>query len=412
MTANQITRAPSEEDAPGHHSGGGHNVAAEGRGLGGKDIFSAAVQMTRMPMCVADPRKPDMPLVFVNEAFQRMTGYAEDELLGRNCRFLQGPDTDPAAVRQIREAVQAREDVAVEMVNYRRDGTPFWNALCISPVFDGEGQLIYFFASQIDVTQRKQVKVLLQQQRVEALGSMASGVAHEFNNLMTVVIGSAQQALKRATDGRQREQLERVEWAAQHAGRLTQQMLSFARRQFHDTRLVDLNQLVAGMDRLLAQLAGSAVDVHLDLMPEPAPVRLDSNQMELALVNLARNAVDAMPEGGRLTVGTNVLDLAGTGLWIAVTVVDTGEGMTPEVARKAAEPFFTTKEPGKGTGLGLSMVAGFAEQSGGRIQIESAPGQGTRITLMLPRGEADTVGKEAAKPGDEAGPRQRSVEPA
>ena len=247
---------------------------------------------------------------------------------------------------------------------------------------------------------------------MESMGALASGVAHEFNNLMTVVVGSVQQALKRAADGRQREHLERVEWAAQHAGRLTQQMLSFARRQFHDARLVDLNQLVAGMDRLLAQLAGSAVDVRLDLAPEPAPVRLDSNQMELALVNLVRNAVDAMPEGGRLAVGTSALDLAGTGRWVAVTVADTGEGMTPEVARKATEPFFTTKEPGKGTGLGLSMVAGFAEQSGGRIEIESAPGQGTRITLMLPRGEADAVGTGAAKPDDEAGPRQCGIEPA
>ena len=408
MPADQIDHALSTKIALGQHGGDGRNAASEGRGLGGRDLFLAALQTTRMPMCLADPRQPDMPLVFVNEAFQRMTGYAAADVLGRNCRFLQGSDTDPAAVQQVRDAVAAREDVAVEMINYRRDGTPFWNALYISPVFDADGELIHFFASQLDVTRRKQAEAVLQQsQHMEALGSMASGVAHEFNNLMTVVMGSAQLALKRATDERQREHLERVQWAAQHAGRLTHQMLSFARRQFHDARLVDLNQLVAGMDRLLAQIAGSTVDVRFDLTPEPAPVRLDSNQLELALVNLARNAVDAMPGGGRLLVGTSVLDLDGTGPWVAVTVADTGEGMTPEVARKATEPFFSTKERGKGTGLGLSMVAGFAEQSGGRIQIESAPGQGTRITLVLPRGESrgevDAVGVGAAKPDDGTG---------
>ena len=141
--------------------------------------------------------------------------------------------------------------------------------------------------------------------------------------------------------------------------------------------------------------------------PGPAPVWLDASQLELALINLARNAVDAMPEGGQLTVRTSAIDLNETGQWIAVTVADTGEGMTPEVVRKAAEPFFTTKERGKGTGLGLSMVAGFAEQSGGRMQIESAPGQGTRITLVLPRGETDTI-----KPNDEADRAKHGLEPA
>ncbi len=384
-------RMPDDPEAGGHHTSQGRNIASEGRGLGGKDIFFAAVQMTRMPMCLADPNQPDMPLVFVNEAFQRMTGYEAAELLGRNCRFLQGPQTDPAAMQRLREAIAAREDAAVEMINYKRDGSPFWNALYISPVFDAEGRLIYFFGSQLDVTRRKAAEELMQRsQRMEALGSMASSVAHEFNNLMTVVVGSAQQAQERAVDERQARQLERVERSARQAGRLTQQMLSFARRQFHDAQAGDLNLLVTAMDSLLAQVAGSAVEVCLDLAPEPCPVRLDAGQLELALINLARNAVDAMPDGGRLTVRTRALNEAGddAGQSVTLTVADTGEGMAPEVARKASEPFFTTKERGKGTGLGLSMVTGFAEQSGGRLRIDTAPGQGTRITLTLPRDTA------------------------
>jgi PAS domain S-box-containing protein len=374
-------------DVRGHHTGQGRNVAPDGRGLHGKDIFFAAVQMTRMPMCMADPNQADMPIVFANEAFQRMTGYRADEVIGRNCRFLQGPDTDPACIAQVRRAIAAREDVAVEMVNYRRDGTPFWNALYLSPVFDGEGRLIYFFASQVDVTRRKEAEAVMQKsQRMEALGSMASGVAHEFNNLMTVVVGSTQAVLDRVTEARPRQQLARIEWAARQAGRLTQQMLSFARRQFHDAQPADLNALVRETDSLLAQVVGAHVTLRFDLAPGPVPVVLDTGQMELALINLARNAADAMPEGGTLTIGTSRLeDAAEPGSWAALTVADTGSGMEPEVMRKAVEPFFTTKDRGKGTGLGLSMVSGFVEQSGGRLELDSAAGQGTRVTILLPR---------------------------
>ena len=378
-------QVPPYLDAVGHHSGAGRNVAAEGGGLGGKDIFFAAVQMTRMPMCLADPTVPDLPLVFVNEAFQRMTGYQEHEILGRNCRFLQGPQTDPAAIAQIRQAIATEEDLAVELLNYKRDGTPFWNALYLSPVFDGQGKLIYFFASQLDVTRRREAEAVLQQsQRMEALGSMASGVAHEFNNLMTIVVGSSQQALARAVDPRQRSQLDRIEDAARHAGRLTQQMLSFARRQFHDPQPADINVLLSGMDELVRHVAGGEVEVTMNLSPVPLPVRVDAGQLELALVNLVRNASDAMPQGGKLTLSTAALEVYGEAPRMTMTIADTGEGMTADVLRQATDPFFTTKGSGKGTGLGLSMVAGFVEQSGGTMQIDSTPGAGARITLLLP----------------------------
>ena len=376
----QASPARPPADIGGH---AGRSVAAGG-GLDDKNTFLAAVQMSRMPMCLADPNQPDMPLVFVNEAFLRQTGYAEAEVVGRNCRFLQGPSTDPAAVGRLRDAIAAREDAAVEIINHKRDGTPFWNALYISPVFDEAGALIYFFASQLDVTRRREAEAVAQQShRMEALGSMASSIAHEFNNLMTVVLGSAQQAAERATDPKQRSQLDRVESAARQAGRLTQQMLSFARRQFHDAQDTDLNALVSDMDGLLRQVAGPNVAVALDLAPAPVVAVLDSGQMQLALINLARNAVDAMPGGGTLTISTQTLP---DGAGVALAVTDTGAGMTPDVLRRATEPFFTTKQPGKGTGLGLSMVSGFAQQSGGRVEIE-APGQGVRVTIKLPRHE-------------------------
>ena len=255
----------------------------------------------------------------------------------------------------------------------------------ISPVFGTEGELLYFFASQLDVTRRHEAEAVLQQaQRLETLGSMASGVAHEFNNLMTVVLGSLSQ-LERdmADDSRGRQRLERAKWAAGQAGRLTQQMLSFARRQFHDNQELDLNALVADFDGILGQMAGANVKLQLDLAPDPLWVDLDSGQMEMALLNLVRNASDAMPDGGALTIHTRRREADGA-MMADLAVQDHGAGMTPEVIKRATEPFFTTKEKGAGTGLGLSMVSGFTGQSGGRMGIESAVGQGTTITLSFP----------------------------
>jgi len=338
-----------------------------------------------MPMCLSDPNQPDSPLVFVNRAFEDLTGYTQEEVLGRNCRFLQGPDTDPASVDEIRRAIAARVDVSVELYNHRKDGSGFWNALYLSPVFDGAGNLLHFFASQLDVTRRREAEALAQQgQRMDALGSVAAGVAHEFSNMMTIVRGGLEQARANPSTERQAQQLARAEWGAKQAERLTRQMLGFSRRQSHDSRLADLGELVRNMDSLMRQVAGIAITLTVDAPPEPLPLLVDAGQFELALFNLVRNAADAMPGGGTLTISTRHLDTGGAGRFAVLQVADTGDGMTPEVLRRAVEPFFTMKGPGKGTGLGLSMVRDFAEQAGGRVEIDSTVGQGTRIRIVLP----------------------------
>ena len=154
-------------------------------------IFFAAVEMTRMPMIFADPRQNDVPIVFANNAFLDLTGYEEGEVLGRNCRFLQGAGTDPEHVDQLRQAIRKREAVAVEILNYRRDGTPFWNAVFMGPVHNPEGEVIYFFASQLDVTQRRESEQQFRQaQKMEAIGQLTAGLAHDFNNLLHVINGS------------------------------------------------------------------------------------------------------------------------------------------------------------------------------------------------------------------------------
>jgi PAS domain S-box-containing protein len=275
---------PRFEDQ-GHHSGDGRNVIPTGGDHIGRDIYFAAVQMSRMPMCLTDPHQPDNPIVFCNQAFERLTGYARDEIVGRNCRFLQGEATDPAAVAEVSRSLGAGEDVHLELLNYRRDGTPFWNALFISPVFDTSGRLIYHFASQLDVTRRREAEAVLQQsQRMETLGSMASSLAHEFNNLMTIVLANLERLGEEATTERGRKGVERATWGAQRAARLTDQMLSFARRQFHDNRVLDVRATLANFDGILDQMAGSRARVRLALCEEPLFASLDASQLEMALL--------------------------------------------------------------------------------------------------------------------------------
>ena len=154
-------------------------------------VFFAALQMTRMPMILTDPRQDDNPIVFSNKAFLDLTGYEEAEVVGRNCRFLQGADTDRETVRELREAVAAEEAISIEILNYRRDGSAFWNAVFVAPVYDADGQLIYFFASQLDVTRRRSSEQAFRQaQKMEAIGQLTAGLAHDFNNLLQVVAGN------------------------------------------------------------------------------------------------------------------------------------------------------------------------------------------------------------------------------
>ncbi|MGI4797746.1 MAG: PAS domain-containing protein [Janthinobacterium lividum] len=374
-------------DEPGHHITEGRNVIATHGGQSGTDIFFAAVQMSRMPMCLSDPHRPDSPIIFCNQAFENLTGYSQDEILGRNCRFLQGDATDAATVAEVRKVLEQGGDVHTELLNYRKDGSQFWNALFISPVTDTNGRLVYHFASQLDVTRKREAEAVLQQaQRMETLGSMASSLAHEFNNLMTIVLANLDRLSTEQDLARRATQVQRATWGASRAAKLTDQMLSFARRQFHDNEMIDVNETLTGFDTILDQIAGSSAQVRLDLASEPLPASLDASQLEMALLNLVRNASDAVPAGSEIVIKTRQRPALGldAGAAVEIAVIDTGTGMTPDVARRATEPFFTTKALGKGTGLGLSMVKGFIEQSNGTLELETSPNLGTTIRLVFP----------------------------
>ncbi|MBK4735628.1 histidine kinase famiy protein [Noviherbaspirillum pedocola] len=372
------------------------------------NLYFAAIEMTRMPMVMTDANAPDNPIVFVNRAFLDLTGYEEDQVLNRNCRFLQGPDTDPDAVAEMRAAIAEMRAVSVDILNYKADGTPFWNAVFMGPVFDRDGNPLYWFSSQVDITQRRASEGAFRQaQKMEAVGQLAAGMAHDFNNLLQVMSGNLEMAAGMAQDHPQLLRLiGNAQKAAKKGSRLTQQLLSFARKQRLDPHRINLNTLLVQFSEMLVRTLGSRVEVRLDLMPGLPHCLLDATHMEMALLNVLINARDAMPEGGTITVGTCIISdaqrLAAHGLppgsYVALYVVDQGAGMPAEVLRRATEPFFTTKAPG--TGLGLAMVHGFAQQSHGRLEIDSQPGRGTTVRMLFPpAGEADWPTQRMQAPG-------------
>ncbi len=398
---NPIKRAPLHCPADdGNVAGIGNDPAKVVVGEDANDIFFAAVEMTRMPMIVSDPRQPDNPIIFVNNAFINMTGYSRAEVMGRNCRFLQGPETDRAVVAQVRQAVAERREIATELLNYRKNGSSFWNALFISPVYDQHGQLKYFFSSQLDISRRRDAEQALGQARkMEALGQLTGGIAHDFNNLLQVITGYLdiiQLALRSEVPDLDRvaRSTDSIRKASGKAAMLTQQLLAFARKQRLEGRTINLNSLTEGFTDLVRRTLGGDISVETHLAPDLWNCRLDPTQMEVALLNVLINARDAMHGRGRVRIETANVDLDSDeralqlglkrGQYVCIAISDDGPGIPPEILPRVMDPFFTTKDEGKGTGLGLSMVYGFVKQSGGSVRIASGPREGTRVAIYFP----------------------------
>lgn len=416
VEGNSVHPMGPPEDNPGIHHWQSGYIEREGLQDRG-NIFFAAVEMTRMPMLITDPRQEDNPIVFANGAFVDLTGYPIEQILGRNCRFLQGPDTDRATVAELHRAVEEQRAVAVDIVNYKADGTPFWNALFFGPIFDQQGKLLYFFASQMDITERRNnQESWLQAQKMEAIGQLSAGMAHDFNNLLQVINGNLEVALLGAgPQHKAAEPIRRAQRATMQAGKLTQQLLTFARKQRLEPKRLSMNSLVVEFSDMLVRTLGEKIDLRLDLKPGLPACTIDPTYLEMALLNVVLNARDAMPGGGAVTVGTAVLGderrrLLGlpAGDYVCICVNDEGEGMTPEVKRRATEPFFTTKGPG--TGLGLAMVHGFVQQSHGKLDIESEPGRGTQVRMVFRVAEqaaSDDASLAERRGGTQDEPQQR-----
>ena len=405
-------------------------LGAEGRRVGGMawDITARrraedalvmrdrAVRAATQGLTITDPGQPDDPIVYVSPGFERMTGYAAEEFLGRNCRFLQGKDTDPAAVTRLREAIRVGEPCTVELLNYRKDGTTFWNELSVSPVRDAEGRLTHFVGVQVDVTARRALEEQFRQvQKMEAVGQLAAGVAHDFNNLLTIINGYSDLLLQDLPPGDpSREPVSEILAAGERSAGLTRQLLAFSRQQVLAPRVLSLNDVVAEAEKMLRRLVGEDVRLTAALGPAPWPVLADGGQVEQVLMNLVVNARDAMPTGGRITIETRNVELdesyarahpdARPGPHVVLIVADTGAGMTPDVAARVFEPFFTTKGPGKGTGLGLATAYGIVRQSGGHVAAYSEVGVGTTFKVYLPQATKPKGGSKVL-PGLSTPPR-------
>ena len=381
---------------------------------GQKGIFFAAVQMTRMPMILTDPNLPDNPIIFANTAFVELTGYSVDEVVGRNCRFLQGPNSDSEIISEVREAISHATDVAVEVLNYRKDGSSFWNALFVSPVFDDHGKLVYFFASQLDCSRRHDAEEALRQaQKMEAVGQLTGGIAHDFNNLLTIIMGSLSRVIdpdlnNNLTENQMRA-LSRAMEGCHRAEKLTSQLLTFARRQRLEAREVNLNMLARNMRDLasptMISSTGEHIDINLDLAPDMWIADIDVVQSETAILNIIFNARDSMPNGGSILISTRNEQVPESptnslvpGPYAVLSIKDTGCGIAPEIISRVTEPFFTTKDVGKGTGMGLAMVYGFMRQSRGQLVINSTVGVGTTMELYFPVKASSITKVKRARP--------------
>jgi PAS domain S-box-containing protein len=337
-------------------------------------------------------------IVSWNPGAERIKGYVEEEVLGQHFSKFYTEQERQNGVPGVALATAERTGkYEAEGWRVRKDGRRFLANVVINAVRDASGTLVGFAKVTRDITEKKAFEDQIRQaQKMEAIGQLTGGVAHDFNNLLTVIMGNLEH-LERLTPPVQptHRLIAAALRGASRAALLTERLLAFSRRQPLAPEVLSVNKLVAGMSDLLRRTIGEAVFVETVLAGGLWPTFADGNQLENAIINLAINARDAMPEGGKLTIETanshldeayaRMHDEVEPGQYVGIFVTDTGVGMSAEVVSKAFEPFFTTKEIGQGTGLGLSQVYGFIKQSGGHVKIYSEIGQGTSVKLYLPR---------------------------
>ncbi len=355
-----------------------------------------AIEATSQGILITDHSRSDDPIIYTNPAFERITGYAEEEVVGRNPRFLQGAETDPETVAAMRDAIASARPFFGEILNYRKDGSPFWSQVAMSPIRTN-GEITHFVGVQSDISERRRLEEqLLQAQKMEAVGRLAGGIAHDFNNILLVITGHGDFLVKQlGEDDPLRPSANEIRRAAARATSLTSQLLAFSRRQVLQPQKINLNDIVAGIGPMLERLIGEDVELVLSLAADLADVMADRGQIEQVIMNLVVNGRDAMPAGGRLVIETENVMLEGgepkarlelpPGAYVMLAVSDNGHGIDAVTQARIFEPFFTTKRPGEGTGLGLSTVYGIVRQSGGSVWVYSEPGEGTSFKIYLPR---------------------------
>jgi PAS domain S-box-containing protein len=398
-------------------------IAAE-RELQDTRVFLDAIIETLPAMLLVKDAQTGK-ILYLNRAGEELTGIDRAEIIGKVAHeFLSRSDADLFALHDEKTlgSVHACQ-IFENTLSTRKRGERRVRTKKLA-VPDENGAVKYLVAFCEDVTEQRQTEEQLRHaQKMEALGQLTGGLAHDFNNLLAIIIGNLDVLSELQGDNAEHTELVQAAIGAALSGReLNRRLLAFARRQPLQPEQLDVNQLIEGLIKLLERTLGQNIDIALDLTPTLPPVTADRVQLETALTNLANNARDAMPDGGRLVVATRpgFLDQdyarqhaeVVPGNYVVIEVSDTGQGMAPEVVSRIFEPFYTTKEPGKGTGLGLSMVFGFMKQSGGHINVYSEPGRGTtfRLYLRAPAVSASAdVLAEAAPPLQPEAPAKASI---
>ncbi len=352
---------------------------------------------------------PDGRVTNWNSGAQRIKGYKPEEIVGEHfSRFYTPEDFDAGVPARAIETARSMGRYEAEGWRVRKDGTRFWASVVLDAIKDEDGELIGFAKITRDMTEKREGQLRLEEsreqlfrsQKMEALGQLTGGLAHDFNNLLTAILGACELGLRNIDDSEKvKRMLEGVRGSAQRGANLTKQLLAFARAQPLEIKQIDLRQFFADVATLVRPSLRSDIEVVTEISDQLWPVDADAGALELALLNLAFNARDAMKEGGSLKISAHNEVLSGSpeglrGEHVVVRVSDTGPGMPPEVMERVFEPFFTTKSFGEGTGLGLSQVFGFAKQIGGAAAVESELGKGATFTLYLPASHrADKSGK-------------------
>jgi PAS domain S-box-containing protein len=343
---------------------------------------------------------------YVNPAFEKITGYARDEVIGQNARMLRSGKHDAAFYRHLWETIARGEVWTSRIFNKKKNGALYEEEMIISPVFDSAGKIVNYVAVKRDVTQEVALETQLRQaQKMEAIGQLAGGVAHDFNNILTVIQGSASLLLNPQLKPAEKSDCShQIIRAAERAAGLIRQLLLFGRKQVMQPVNLDLNEVVGGMTRMLKRILGEDIALRSDFASSLPPVFGDAGMIEQVVLNLAINSRDAMPGGGRLAIATGAETLderqaqlnpdasPGPHVWLAVS--DTGCGIPPENLPRIFEPFFTTKDVGKGTGLGLATVYGIIRQHRGWITVDSEPGKGSTFRICLPAAAGARAGEK------------------
>jgi PAS domain S-box-containing protein len=378
-----------------------------------RGLLIAAIEQTMDGILVADLRGR---IFYANHGFEVMSGYTRGEIIGRSVESLAGPDVDRQVLVAMMGGLGADHQWRGRAVWRKKDGTPYHIEASVIASMDADGKPLSYVSVQRDVTDRLAMESrYLQAQKMEAVGRLAGGVAHDFNNILTALLAYADLLVEQIpAEDEALENLEEIRKAGGRAASLTRQLLIFSRRQVAEPRVVNLTALLRDFEKMLRRLIGEDIRVTSSFLAEDCMVFADPGQLEQVAMNLAVNARDAMSQGGelRFRIEDLVLDEAAVrdqpegkpGRYVLFTVSDTGIGMSPETLSHAFEPFFTTKAEGKGTGLGLATVYGIVKQAGGWIRVTSAPGAGTAFSIYMPRYEG-TSGVAQGPASREALPR-------